>query len=338
MSPESHKQPASVTLQNQPRLSQHDRDAEKNEAKLQLIPVITEYIKNHDLFNGQEVNVTFTQQNVSSLVAILESPESKFVLKVSLSDKRQGEAEFLKVWENQNVAVPHVTEEGVFDSTYPYMLMEFIDARQLRETTDYEHMIEKETFVDMGKTLHTMHVPEAEGFGPIIDGKASYSEFSEWLTSADLAKKIAYCQKHDVFTEEHGSLDSALETLKSFAKKTGKTSYCHNDFADYNIFDTQPLTVFDPNPSFNNRYIDLGMSIVIAIGHGGRTEAADQLIRGYFSESDPINKKVLQAAILLQSHVRSTFWNQTKKMTEVENIRKYLIQNKHLLDMAEDAV
>jgi Ser/Thr protein kinase RdoA (MazF antagonist) len=338
MSLESHKQPANVTLQNQPRLSQHDRDVEKNEVKLQLVPVIEDYIKKHDLFNGQEVSVTFTQQNVSSLVAILESTERKFVLKVSLSNKRQGEAEFLKIWEGQNVKVPHVAEEGIFNSTYPYMLMEFIDAKQLRETTDYEHMIGKETFVDMGRTLHTMHIPEAEGFGPVIDGKASYSEFSEWLKRADLTEKIAYCQKHDVFTEEHGSLDSALETLKSFTKKAGKTSYCHNDFADYNIFDTEPLTVFDPNPSFNNRYIDLGMSIVIAIGHGGLTEAANQLIKGYFSESDPINKKALQAAILLQSHVRGTYWHQTKKLIEIENLRKYLIQNKHLLDIVEDAV
>ena len=80
------------------------------------------------------------------------------------------------------------------------------------------------------------------------------------------------------------------------------------------------------------------MSIVIAIGHGGLTEAANQLIKGYFSESDPINKKALQAAILLQSHVRGTYWHQTKKLIEIENLRKYLIQNKHLLDIVEDAV
>ena len=53
-------------------------------------------------------------------------------------------------------------------------------------------------------------------------------------------------------------------------------------FLPITFFATEPLTVFDPTPSFDHPYLDLGMAIVIAVSRYESEEAVSQMIDGYF--------------------------------------------------------
>src|SRR5436309_2322227 len=88
-----------VEFLNQPLLSEHSIDAERNQRRLNLVPEIASFISTHELFKGKEVKITFSHNGVSSLVSILETSDKKFVLKIPIMKAVEGEAEFLKVWE-----------------------------------------------------------------------------------------------------------------------------------------------------------------------------------------------------------------------------------------------
>ena len=208
--------------------------------------------------------------------------------------------------------------------------MDHVDSGTLREKYSYEQMTEKESFVEMGQILRTMHIPEAEGYGHVINGAPEYKNFQEWLTHGINAKKIKHVQENGLLGIEHGSLPVALEALMAHAGKSTKSSYCHNDYAAYNIFNTNPLTIFDPDPSLNDGYIDLGRSIVIAIAHGKLPETREQLIKGYFGNTT-FDKKALQASVLLNSYAKISHWHKKKRVKNIQNTQEHLIQTRHLL-------
>lgn len=321
---------ALITFNNQPKLPEHEIEKDQNIKRVKLVEEIESFISTHERFKNQDTKVTFSENGVSSLVSIIETPVEKLVLKIPLTSRNTGEAKFLTVWENAGVTVPHIVEEGLIGDE-SYILMEYIDAETLRESRTYEEMVGQEIFIDMGRTLHTMHTVETNGYGHVFDGKPEFTEFKDWLESEHLSKIIKYIQENNILGEDHGHLSVALETLLSHTKIHNKSSYCHNDFSAYNTFDTKPLTVFDPSPTFNNGYLDLGRSIVIAVAHGGLPKAGEQLVNGYFKD-EPINKKALQSSILLNSYTKIAHWHKINKIKNIERVQQYLLQTKHLLE------
>ncbi len=277
------------------------------------------------------MSVTFSHKGITSLVSILETPKEKLILKIPLGlGFSSGEGQFLKAWERAGVHVPHVIEEGILEN-HPYVLMSYVDAETLPEVSSSEELIEKETFIDLGRILHAMHEPKTAGYGRVIDGKAEFNSFENWLASDDMQRRFQYVQENKILGEEHGSLPHALQALVAHVSKENTSSYCHDDFGPHNIFATDPLTVFDPNPRFNNGYVDLGRSIAKAIADSGDGRAGMQLIKGYFGE-EPFDEKALHAAVLLSMYMKMPYWHKVKRNTMMRNIREYLIQNKHLLE------
>lgn len=324
------KNTTEITFHNEPKLSEHEVDNKFNERRLNLIPHVKNFISNHERFQNKKVSVSFAHEGVSSLVCIIETPDEKMVLKIPLSlSYSSGEGQFLKVWEKAGVKVPHVIEEGVI-SEHVYTLMEYIDAPILAEKYSWQEQIEKKIYLEMGSTLSLMHSPKTEGYGRVVNGKAEFNTFREWLESADMQKRFKYCKENMLLSDEHGSLDIALEILTEHINKT-KSSYCHDDFGTGNIFATEPITVFDPNSRFNNGYIDLGRSIFSIIFNKGRNEAIEQIIKGYFGD-DAYDIGVLHASIMLASYMKFTYAHQTNKIKKIQNIQEYLTKNKHLLE------
>ncbi len=328
------KQTSEIILNNQPKLSEHEVDQKFNARRINLIPFVKEFISNHPKFKDKEVQITFAEKGASSLVSIIESSDEKTILKVPLSLAHSlGEAQFLKVWEKAGVKVPHVLEDGMING-HAYTLMEYVDAKILKDVYRKGEMIRKEMYIELGKILRVMHEPEAEGYGRIVDGKAQYLTFNEWLAGEDVQKHIKYVQENKLLGEEHGSISFAFEILKEHAEKENKSSYCHDDFGTANIFATEPLTVVDPNPRFNNGYIDLGRSMIIAIANNsGRAEAeiVDQFIEGYFA-GKPFDRRALQAAMLLNIYMKFPYQHKTKSLDRMKNLQTYIIQTKHLLE------
>lgn len=315
-----------VIFHNEPKLSEHEVQSKFNERRIALVPIIKDFVSTHPKLRDKEVGITFAQKGVSSLVCIIETIEEKFILKIRLrtSNNNLDESQFLKVWEKTGVKVPHVFEEGILNG-HAYTLMEYIDAPILSDVYKNKELLEKGIYFDLGSILRKMHEPKGEGYGRIIDGKTEFANFEDWIESEDMQKRFQYVNENMLLGEEHGSLSIAIQILIKHVNGENKSSYCHFDFGTSNMFATQPITIFDPNPEFNNPYLDLGRSIVIRIAHDG--VFPQQLVDGYF-KGEPYNEKALQASILINSYQKFNYWNKTKALKLIKNIQDYLLQNK----------
>ena len=232
----------------------------------------------------------------------------------------------MRAWESAGVSVPHVIEEGVIDGSY-YLLMDFVNAQTLQETYKKGEIIRKGIFIKMGKMLHQMHTARSEGFGSIKDGKGCYRQFSEWLDNEIDRRRPDIDEVGDDFPV-------AISILNKHVGTSSESSYCHNDFAYQNIFATEPLTVFDPVPILNHPYMDLAGAIIKAIGRGISDEAGEQLMAGYFDGgAGRSDRSVLQAALIVQSHMLFTIWTKTGKEQGIHDVQAYLIRTKDFLKM-----
>ncbi len=305
------------------KLSGHEADKHFNERRVALAGQLEGFISAHSRFQGKEVAITFAQKGVSSLIAVIETVGGKLVLKLPLSTTyAEGEALFLKAWEQAGVKVPHVFEEGILDG-HSFILMEFVDAPILTSLYSPEQLAEKGLYREMGKTLCLMHRPTAEGYGRVVDGKPEYAQFSDWLLSEDIATRIAYVKEHALLGDEHGSISAAFEVLRAYINGQPNSSYCHDDFGAANIFATTPITVFDPNPRFNNGYIDLGRSVVKLLSEGINPA---QLLEGYFDGVD-YDEEALRAAVLLNTYMKYPYWHKVKRVEQIQRMQQYLEKN-----------
>ncbi len=321
-----------ITCTNEPKLSDQEADKEFNERRLSLVPHAKEFISNHKLFRHENVNITFATLGISSLISIIAVRSEKLVLKIPLSkDYSPGESQFLNAWENAGVSVPHVIETGDIDHQ-EYTLMKYVDAPVLSEKYSKKELLEKGIYSEMGKTLRQMHTPVAEGYGDVIDGHAEFSTFKEWIDSEDMQHRVAYVLEHELLGEQHGTFEEIREVLIQHVQTHPESSYCHDDFGTANIFATEPITVFDPNPRFNNGYIDLGRSLMIHIANGGTDESKAQWFKGYFGET-PYDEKVVHAAIALATYMKFVYWHKviSKRTEMIDRAQTYLKENRHLL-------
>ncbi len=319
---------SNIVFKNEPKLSENEADSKFNERRIALIPQVEQFISSNKRFKGKETSISFAHEGVSSLICIIETQDEKLVLKIHLSILRStDEGQFLSVWEQAGVSVPHVLEEGMLNG-HAYVLMDYIDAPLLGEKYSKEKLIDNGLRSEMGSTLRKMHEPKGEGYGHLIDGKGEFSSFKDWLASENMQNRFKYVKDNGVLGEEHGSLPLACKILLEYIGDK-KSSYCHFDFGSKNIFATNPITVFDPNPELNNGYLDLGRSVVIGLAHGG--VFPNQLVDGYFAD-ESCNEKVLQASILINSYYKFNYWHKINKLKAIKNVQDYLLRTKDLLN------
>ncbi|MEI6396530.1 MAG: hypothetical protein WCO48_00410 [Candidatus Taylorbacteria bacterium] len=124
-------------------------------------------------------------------------------------------------------------------------------------------------------------------------------------------------------------MENALSILNSYVSTQKSTSYCHDDFNISNIFATEPVTVFDPNPKFNVGYFDLARSMLLGITKDESKENEQWLV-GYFG-GKPYDESVLHSALLLNCYIKSYDWHRKKKADFIEGVRTYLSKRKGLL-------
>lgn len=330
---ESIKQVSLVTLTNMPKMSDQKADEHSNERRMYLAKRIPQFVAIHDLFKNAKAEITFFTDGVSSLVCSIEVCGKKTVLKIPLSTTHAvGEPQFLAEWEKAGVHVPHVIETGSIDE-HQYMLMEHIDTPKLNEVYSGKELLERGIYFNMGKTLKMMHEPVGKGYGRVIDGQGQYATFPEWINSPDIQKYVAYVNEHNLLGEEYGSFEEVRAILTEYVEAHPGSSYCHDDFDAGNIFATEPITVFDPNPRFNHGYIDIGSALRIQIAHGRSEDVLSQFKQGYFGDDVP-NEKVLHASIILDYYKKLHYWNKLKEeriQQKMEKVERYLKEHVHLL-------
>ncbi len=316
-----------VIFTNEPKLSGFDIDKRADDLRVSLIPHLESFLTSDELFAGKEISVEFSHAGVSSLLSFVETEGKKYVLKIPLFDSvlAGNEALFLKAWGSVGVSVPHVYKTGVIDE-HQFLMMEFVDAPVLMDVIERGEAKENVS-IELGKILARMHTAKAEGFGQIVDGKPEFKTFREWISNEKIQERIEYVKNHGVLTEEHGSIDRAVEILITFAEKNDSSTYCHFDFGATNILATDPLTVIDPSPVLNLGIVDIGRSVLLE--HCGGFDG-EQLKQGYFSDGE-YDAQALQAAILLSAYWKVVYWHQKNKTEQIENVRKFLSESSHLL-------
>lgn len=315
-----------VIFKNEPMQSEHEVDQSFNEMKIEFIPYIKEFVAEHDLFRDEdEVSIAFAHKGVSSIIAIIDTPTNKRVLKIPRSkDFSAGEGQFLKVWEASGVTVPHVLETGEIHD-FPYTLMEYIDAPTVDVQYSQEERLAKEMFVEMGQTLRLMHSERAHGYGFVVDGQPEFETVEEWLAGNDMKKRFDYIQENNLLDGLEDILEKSLEVIKKHAE-TNDSTYCHDDYGPHNMFATEPITIFDTSPKFNSGYYDLGRIQFGHIAFGGTGQATEQLLRGYFGEEN-CNNEVLNAYTFLAFCMKCPYWHQTGKQEQLETAKEYFTEN-----------
>jgi len=325
---------ARIILKNEPKLSDFAADSKFNERRIALAPHIQDWVSHHEMYENTLTHITFASGGVSSLVCILETPETKQVLKIPLSkDYSLGEGEFLNVWEKAGVTVPHVSEVGYLDG-HQYTLMEYIDAPIVGKTYSDTQLLENNTYARLGETLRQMHQTPAKGYGkPIgLDGTAEFDTFTGWFDSADMQKRFSYNAEHHLVNDGLADIDRVRSIFIEHTNQSDQSSYCHDDYSIHHVFATDPLTVFDPNPRFNNGYIDLGRSLLLQLAHSDSQDAISQYTQGYFDTED-YNEQALHASIALAYYMKLPYWHKTQKGREsaMQRIVSYLQNNRKLL-------
>ncbi len=319
-SDEQHK--PSVILHNEPKLSEHEIDNDLNKMRTEFVPYIQDFVTEHDLFkNEAEVGIEFAHKGVSSVIVIIDTPAGKWVLKIPRNKTHTvGEGQFFRVWEKAGVTVPHIVETGELNGS-PYTLMEYVDAPTLDTCYSHEELLTKGIFIEMGKALRLMHSASADGYGFVIDGKPEFETVEEWLEGDDMKRRFDYIDEHNLLEGIEDELDKALEVIKQHSENSDST-YCHDDFGTANIFATDPITVFDPQPKFNSGYYDLGKMNFIKIALSGSDESFRQLLDGYFDDDD-CNDAVLNAYTFLAFCMKCPYWHRTGRQEQLETAKKY---------------
>jgi len=161
---------SNVILRNEPKLSEHEVDRDLNEMRTSFVPHIQDFIANHDLFkDGGEVGIEFAHKGAGSVIAIIDTPTNKWVLKIPRSKRfSAGEGLFLQAWARAGVTVPQVIDTGELNGS-PYTLMQFIDAPTLDARYSYEELTANGVFTEMGKVLRLMHSEPVNGYGFVVD-------------------------------------------------------------------------------------------------------------------------------------------------------------------------
>ena len=319
-----------VVFKNKPPQSEHEVDQKFNAMRLEFIPHIEQFVAKHDQFKDEvEVSITFAQEGYSSIVAIIETPHKKLVLKIPRSKEfSAGEGKFLMKWKEAGAIVPHVEEIGEING-HPYILMEFIDAPTLKEAYSAEELIDRGIYKNMGKLLRLMHKPKAYGYGFVVEDNPEFQTAKDWLEGEDMQKRLNYVAEYNLPGTLHDTLPKILKIIEVHSAERG-SSYCHDDFNTSNIFATESITVFDPNPKFNNGYYDLGRTLMGHIAFGQRPEVNEQLIEGYFGNTD-YSKKALYAYIFLAFCMKFPYWHNKKLEEQLTTILNYLENNIKLL-------
>ena len=320
-----HTMPQNITFKNEPKVVTHESDKESNERRLALVPKVKAFLETDAFFKGKEIQVEFSHAGVSSLVSFIEAGDEKFVLKFPLANRpKEGEAEFLKVWESAGVAVPHVIEDGKFQDR-PYVLMDFVNAALLSDAMKKMDKEQRHALsIQNGRTLQMMHMPKAQGFGEIYEGKPINNDFKEWIVSDDIKKKILLTQENNILSEEHGSLSKVLDILVEYAEQNPDSRYCHFDYGSDNMLATDPPTIIDPNPMLNLGIMDMARSMLLQSSQDGNPNSGETFAEGYFSEGNEVAPKVLQAAIILNGYMKLPYWHKKARTEKIDNVKKYL--------------
>lgn len=285
--------------------------------------------------NGNDFTIGYLKDiGESSFVAIISTPEPKFVFKTALYDKFiRDEYTFLIEWAKQGVRVPRIIDSGEINGHF-YFIQEFVDAELICDAYKSEELIDNKILFQMGEILRKMHQVKSIGYGGLKDSSLigednSFSEFIE--------KTFINSHRYKYLIDE-GVVD---ETIQKIFEKSVKliTDTCdeqtttnHDDYSIYNAFDTNPITIFDSNPTLNHPYYDLaGCSVIMFNISDDPKPYVAELINGYFGNKlKDFNIELFNAFFVVKAIRKIYVWDKKKRYRKAKLLRDILHESNFL--------
>lgn len=268
---------------------------------------------------------------ITSAVFKVVTETSPFVVKMTIEGGGSGaEATFLEEWKKQGVRVPQVLKARPADSQIDadILIMEYIDKPILSESTTSEERVRKGISREMGRVLALMHKAKGTGFGLPVRGnetQGKYMTFRQEMEEMSLGKKIAELfQVQLIGSKEKEAMARAIDILEQDIINGTRPTLTHNDFSPGNIFSTEPITVFDPDPKITHPAIDLAYATFMPLVRKDSNPKETQEILAGYRDVSPMDDKILAAATILRGLRKLRTWQRRGSVKKIENLMQVL--------------
>ena len=234
-----------------------------------------------------------------------------------------GDAAFFLACESAGIAVPHVIACDNPSEKVPVsvMALEYIDAPMLSSASDQER-VEGGKLRELGRIQAAMHSIRGTGFGALESGRGKFSTFQEQQEDTGLWERAELLRSKGLLPVSAEEMNHAVELLSQSVAPEA-TSLTHNDLLPYNVFNTDPLTIFDPVVRYSHPYTCLAMTLIKSlVRDNGAAEAAE--IRAGYEEASPVREEELEAAMALRFVHAAYGWERKGKLEEIERLRAAL--------------
>lgn len=273
-----------------------------------------------------------------SVIFKIETKNGSYVVKMS-REKNLAEREeaFYQQWEQSGVSVPEVYGGQCADDIIPVsiMSMNYINAKTLICRMSSQEIVKNSVAREMGRTLAIMHNSKGQGFGkprvknPLV---GTYNSFTEYMDKCLFKREIVWLISSGIIENKDVKLArKAVDIVEKDFKNGTKPTLNHNDFTRSNIFSTNPITIFDPQPSISHPYLCLAHPLLESMIHKiPKAKEREEILAGY-KEFVDVDKRVLAAATVIRAMIRFRNLHRNKQHIKADKLKDIINQSTKMI-------
>ncbi|MCF7865539.1 MAG: phosphotransferase [Candidatus Pacebacteria bacterium] len=326
----------SVTFLNEPRIDSKIPEKSillRNNSKDLIISVC---YKNKNLLGDDVLIEYFYEGLISVVVKITNAVEknNKFVLKIRGGNGSSKEAAVFEYWKSIGAKVPNVYVVGN-EGDLSYFIMEFIDGKNLKESSKDGLYSEGEVAEILGRLQADLHSGQLKEDTKIPkDLKDSISNHAE-TTERNFYKELGLTklEELDIFPKVWFiGIDKAFKNIIDKEQDEDTNIILgHMDFSSYNIFAGPPQVITDPNPALCLPVVDLAHTLVMAAHTQSiLTTYVQDILSAYEKQTgSKVDMDLLKDAFVVEAITKISYWfrvNNTDSKYRLEPYLKALLE------------
>lgn len=325
----------SVTFLNDPRIDSKIPEKSillRNNSKDLIISICD---KNKNLL-GDDVLVEYFYDGLISVVVKITNAtvENKFVLKIRGGNGSAKEAAVFEYWKSIGARVPNVYVVGN-EGELSYFIMEFIEGKNLKESTKDGLYSEGEVAEILGRLQADLHSGQLKGDIEIPkdlkDSIPIHAETTERKFYGELG--LSKLEELDIFPKVWFiGIDKAFKNIiEKERDKDVNIVLGHMDFSSYNIFAGPPQVITDPNPALCLSVVDLAHTLVMAAHTQSILPTYVQDILSAYEKQmcSKVDVLLLRDAFVVEAITKISYWfrvNNTDSKYRLEPYLKVLLE------------
>lgn len=282
-------------------------------------------------------DIKYFQMGESSVVAKAKLDGDPVVIKLSASHNVAAEGHFLKKWSESGVKTPSILNihSGNEELPVSILVMEYINALPLSEAATREELIANGTWRYVGRILAIMHQVQGNNFGfPKGNDweRGPHITFTQSINKLLFEDRVPYLVANGILDDKTVALvHKAAAILEKDSQDGRKPSLIHGDYMPYNMFATNPPTIFDPLPEITHPYMCLGYPIFKLMTLDPRIDVEHQQLLAGYEEVTLVDRYVLSAAIVIRGIGKLKTWIEKGKTKNAQRIKYVLAEQAKLL-------